>query len=72
MSSKFYLRNDESNNMETQTNIETTNSQDWPVSQDRQPIDWFPARYRLIGLVRMHEDGFVLPPAIIRKATWRE
>jgi len=45
---------------------------DWPVRQDRQPVYWFPAKQRLIGLVRTHKDGFVLPPAVVRKATWQE
>jgi hypothetical protein len=49
-----------------------TKDRDWPVHQDRQPVNWFPARQRLIGLVRTHKDGFVLPPAIVRKATWQE
>gem|GEM_PF-1689585 len=44
----------------------------WPVSQDRHRLRWFPARQRLIGLVRGSRDSFVLPPAVVRKASWRE
>ena len=44
----------------------------WPVSQDRQRLRWFPARQRLIGLVRGSRDSYVLPPAVVRKAPWRE
>ena len=44
----------------------------WPVQHMRHRPVWFPARYRLIGLVRASADSFVLPPAVVRKATWRE
>ena len=44
----------------------------WPVRQCRQRLAWFPARHRLIGLVRSSRDSFVLPPAVVRKATWRD
>ncbi len=44
----------------------------WPVVQDRCRIDWFPARQRLIAMVRNCNDSFVLPPAVVRKASWRE
>lgn len=44
----------------------------WPVAQDRCRIDWFPARQRLIAMVRNSSDSFVLPPAVVRKASWRE
>ena len=44
----------------------------WPVRQDRRRLVWFPARQRLIGLVRGKRDCFVLPPAVVRKATWRD
>ena len=44
----------------------------WPVIQDRQRLPWFPARQRLIGLVRCSRDSYVLPPAVVRKASWRE
>ena len=44
----------------------------WPVHPDRQRVNWYPAKQRLIGLVREHKDGFVLPPAVVRKATWQE
>ena len=44
----------------------------WPVRHMRHRPVWFPARYRLIGLVRASVDSFVLPPAVVRKATWRE
>ena len=44
----------------------------WPVSQDRHRLAWFPAGQRLIGLVRGKGDCYVLPPAVVRKASWRE
>ena len=44
----------------------------WPIGQVRQPVKWFPARQRLIGLIRSHADSFVLPPAVVRKACWRD
>ena len=44
----------------------------WPMVRDRQRLRWFPARQRLIGLVRGSRDAYVLPPAVIRKACWRE
>ena len=45
----------------------------WPVSQQRPHMRWYPTRQRLIGLVRCSSaDSFVLPPAIVRKASWRE
>ena len=44
----------------------------WPVAQDRCRIDWFPAEQRLIAMVRNSSDSFVLPPAVVRKASWRE
>ena len=47
-------------------------STDWPVILDRQRLVWFPARQRLIGLVRCSRDSYVLPPAVVRKASWRE
>ncbi len=44
----------------------------WPVGPQRQRLEWFPAGQRLIGLVRGRADCFVLPPAVVRKANWRE
>jgi len=44
----------------------------WPVRQQRRRLRWFPAGQRLIGLVRASPDNFVLPPAIVRKAAWRD
>ena len=44
----------------------------WPVAPQRQRVKWFPARQRLIGLVRGNHDAFVLPPAVVRKSPWRE
>lgn len=44
----------------------------WPVSYHRVPLPWFPARHRLIGLVRSAKNSFVLPPAVVRKASWRD
>jgi hypothetical protein len=44
----------------------------WPVAPQRQRVKWFPARQRLIGLVRGNRDAFVLPPAVVRKSPWRE
>lgn len=45
---------------------------EWPLRCQREPVKWSPARYRLIDLVRSSSDAFVLPPAVIRKALWRE
>ena len=44
----------------------------WPLVPQRQRPQWFPTRQRLIGLVRSSRDSFVLPPAIVRKAAWRD
>jgi len=44
----------------------------WPLSPERHRVRWFPARQRLIGLIRASTDSFVLPPAIVRKASWRD
>ena len=44
----------------------------WPVCPERADVKWFPAGSRLIGLVRANVDKFVLPPAVVRKASWRE
>lgn len=46
--------------------------QDWPIQQSRRRPRWFPSHQRLIGLVRASSDSFVLPPAIVRKAAWKE
>lgn len=47
-------------------------SHSWPVRWDRPEVRWFPASSRLIGLVRANVDKFVLPPAVVRKASWRD
>jgi hypothetical protein len=52
--------------------IFTEHPKHWPVSYEQPNIKWFPASNRLIGLVRANLDKFVLPPAIVRKAAWRE
>ena len=51
----------------------TSNPQiNWPGSLERAEVKWFPASTRLIELVRANTDKFVLPPAVVRKASWRE
>jgi hypothetical protein len=45
---------------------------DWPVAQCRKPLPWYPAPNRLITLVRTKSDSFVLPPALVKKASWRD
>ena len=47
-------------------------AESWPLGHDREPPAWLPAGNRLINLVRSHPDSYVLPPAVIRKANWRE
>lgn len=54
------------------SHLSNAESGPWPVGQDRQRLEWFPAGQRLIGLVRGRADCFVLPPAVVRKANWRE
>ena len=44
----------------------------WPLAPVRRRLSWFPARHRLIGLVRASDGCFVLPPAMVRKAAWRD
>jgi len=44
----------------------------WPRWQVHNRLSWFPPHNRLIGLVRDNEGSFVLPPAVVRKAHWRE
>jgi hypothetical protein len=44
----------------------------WPVGQCRTPLAWYPAYNRLITLVRTKSDSFVLPPALVKKAAWRD
>jgi len=44
----------------------------WPVDHERQRVRWFPASHRLISLVRGNLDSYVLPPAVVRKASWRD
>lgn len=46
--------------------------ENWPVRLERGPGSWFPAQQRMIGLIRGNRDSFVLPPAVVRKAAWRE
>lgn len=71
---KYFLHKatqmDQSPTSEPETKSESKTT--WPVRPDRQRVNWFPAKQRLIGLVRAHEEGFVLPPAVVRKATWQE
>ena len=45
---------------------------DWPIGLERGPRAWFPAQARMIGLIRANKDSYVLPPAVVRKAAWRE
>ncbi len=44
----------------------------WPIGLERGPRVWFPAQARMIGLIRANKDSYVLPPAVVRKAAWRE
>ena len=44
----------------------------WPIGLERGPRAWFPAQARMIGLIRANKDSYVLPPAVVRKAAWRE
>ena len=46
--------------------------QSWPGPSVRCRPRWFPAGNRLIGLVRSNKGSFVLPPAMVRKAAWRD
>jgi len=48
------------------------NYKKWPMPMERVEVKWFPARNRLIGLVRANGDKYVLPPAVVRKAAWRD
>ncbi len=50
----------------------TPKTHDWPFEMKTDDVRWFPASNRLIGLVRANVDKFVLPPAVVRKAAWRE
>jgi len=75
MTTKFYFREDQATPVETPTRQAPppqTNPALWPVRQIRHRVAWFPARHRLIGLVRALSESFVLPPAVIRKPSWRE
>ena len=45
---------------------------DWPVEFERPRVEWFPASSRLIDLVRTNVGNYVLPPAVVRKASWRD
>ena len=54
------------------SNLSSTDSGKWPVTFERPELKWFPASSRLIGLVRSNIDNFVLPPAVVRKAAWRD
>ncbi len=71
MALNYFTQQDQNQSSPTEGK-EKPKDQNWPVHQDRQPVNWFPAKQRLIGLVRTHKDGFVLPPAVVRKATWQE
>jgi hypothetical protein len=44
----------------------------WPMGLERGPRAWFPAQARMIGLIRANKNSYVLPPAVVRKASWRE
>ena len=44
----------------------------WPMGLERGPRVWFPAQARMLGLIRANKDSYVLPPAVVRKAAWRE
>ncbi len=44
----------------------------WPVQQKRPGWCWFPASHRMMAMLHMRMDSTVLPPAIVRKASWRE
>jgi hypothetical protein len=44
----------------------------WPVQQKRPAWRWFPAQNRLIAMVHTRMENTVLPPAVVRKASWRE
>ena len=44
----------------------------WPVHHERHRVAWYPARHRLIGMVRTSPESHILPPAMIRKTSWRE
>ena len=59
-------------NLESKTD-DSIRTGKWPVGQERQRPKWFPAPQRLIGQVRQAVAGSaVLPPAVVRKASWRE
>lgn len=47
-------------------------AQTWPMGQSRARVQWFPAGQRLISLVRSSQGNYVLPPAVVRKASWRD
>jgi len=66
------LAHEKKNCRNTQAGSFGEQSKRWPVSYEQPNIKWFPASNRLIGLVRANLDKFVLPPAIVRKAAWRE
>ncbi len=58
------------------TDIKTVKSESsstkWPVDYQRPSVKWYPAGSRLIGLVRANIGNYVLPPAVVRKAHWRD
>ena len=56
----------------TTTTNNVSRPSEWPVVHDRQRVPWFPASHRLISLVRGNRDSYVLPPAVVRKASWRD
>ncbi len=60
------------NDMDPEGGKQMPGQLNWPAAPHRQRVKWFPARQRLIGLVRGNRDAFVLPPAVVRKSPWRE
>jgi len=44
----------------------------WPFQLERFEMPWYPANSRLIGQVRTNINNYVLPPAMVRKASWRD
>ncbi|MBI9017030.1 MAG: hypothetical protein JEZ07_07210 [Phycisphaerae bacterium] len=66
---KIHLKNHNSHkansNKKNMSNI-------WPTDFCNHNIKWFPAETRLIGQIRANVDSFILPPAVVRKAAWRD
>jgi len=44
----------------------------WPIGPCRQRVPWYPGRQRLTSLLRNSTDNSILPPALVRKAAWRD